>query len=215
VEVLNFGVNGYNTRQEVETLREKGLQFEPDLVVVAYCVNDKIPDSGGIRWDLEIRRDQQARLKIPRLLFKSALFRQIWAVVTVYSYEPMSNDGPPMDESDRIVPEALASLKEMSVRHGFDVMVVAFPYLTNLADGYDPDLFDDLRDLTGHHNFHMFDLSASLSKAAKKHDIMIDDLHPTPYGHQRVGEVLADYVQANLMDTGGKKTTRRQVTSLP
>ena len=33
VEVINTAVSGYNTAMEVETLIDKGLQFEPDLVV--------------------------------------------------------------------------------------------------------------------------------------------------------------------------------------
>jgi lysophospholipase L1-like esterase len=45
-EVLNFGVSGYNTQQEVETLRDKGLRYSPDLVVLAYCLNDTYLDSG-------------------------------------------------------------------------------------------------------------------------------------------------------------------------
>lgn len=40
VEVLNLGVGGYDTLQEVATLEDVGLQFEPDLVLLAYCVND-------------------------------------------------------------------------------------------------------------------------------------------------------------------------------
>ena len=47
-EVLNFGVSGYNTQQEVETLREKGLRYSPDLVVLAVCVNDALSHAGGI-----------------------------------------------------------------------------------------------------------------------------------------------------------------------
>lgn len=38
VDVMNFGVTGYNTEQEVETLRVKGLKFTPDVVVVAFCL---------------------------------------------------------------------------------------------------------------------------------------------------------------------------------
>lgn len=43
-EVLNFGVEGYNTFQESEQLRTKGLKYNPDLVILNYCLND--PDPG-------------------------------------------------------------------------------------------------------------------------------------------------------------------------
>jgi|GEM_PF-287926 len=39
-EVLNFGVSGYNTEQELIVLREKVLGFEPDLVIVGFVPND-------------------------------------------------------------------------------------------------------------------------------------------------------------------------------
>ncbi len=39
-EVLNFGVGGYSTLDEVACLREKALALRPDLVVIAYCLND-------------------------------------------------------------------------------------------------------------------------------------------------------------------------------
>lgn len=40
VEVLNFGVSGYNVADEVLVLRHKALAFEPDVVVVGYFLND-------------------------------------------------------------------------------------------------------------------------------------------------------------------------------
>ena len=39
-EVLNFAVSGYSTLQEVELFRVKASRFDPDLVVVGYCIND-------------------------------------------------------------------------------------------------------------------------------------------------------------------------------
>ncbi|MBU1695230.1 MAG: SGNH/GDSL hydrolase family protein [Verrucomicrobia bacterium] len=42
-EVLNLAVPGYNTYQEVEILRYKGLAYSPDVVIVGWCDNDFLP----------------------------------------------------------------------------------------------------------------------------------------------------------------------------
>ncbi len=39
-EVLNLGVVGYNAEQEMELIKTRVLDFQPDLVLVGYCVND-------------------------------------------------------------------------------------------------------------------------------------------------------------------------------
>ena len=39
-EVYNMGVGGYNSEQEAELVRAKGLQFNPDLILVGYVLND-------------------------------------------------------------------------------------------------------------------------------------------------------------------------------
>src|SRR5215813_3879463 len=40
VKVLNFGVPGYNTAQELELLKTKVLMFEPRMVILQYFIND-------------------------------------------------------------------------------------------------------------------------------------------------------------------------------
>jgi hypothetical protein len=42
-EVLNFGVEGYNTLQELEQLKTKGLKYQPDLIILNYVLNDPEP----------------------------------------------------------------------------------------------------------------------------------------------------------------------------
>lgn len=39
-DVINFGVSGYNTVLELATFREVAAAFQPDLVIVAYVLND-------------------------------------------------------------------------------------------------------------------------------------------------------------------------------
>jgi lysophospholipase L1-like esterase len=40
VEVINFGVMGYNTPQEAERIQDKVLKYSPDLIIVDYSLND-------------------------------------------------------------------------------------------------------------------------------------------------------------------------------
>jgi len=42
IDVLNFGVTGYNVFQYEETLRTKALNFNPDIVIIGFFLNDFI-----------------------------------------------------------------------------------------------------------------------------------------------------------------------------
>jgi lysophospholipase L1-like esterase len=42
-EVLNLGVSGYNSRQQLEFYKTKGRKYEPDLILIGFVLNDAIP----------------------------------------------------------------------------------------------------------------------------------------------------------------------------
>jgi len=39
-QVLNFGVGGYDILQEIALIEQIGLAYEPDLVIIGFCLND-------------------------------------------------------------------------------------------------------------------------------------------------------------------------------
>lgn len=45
IEVINFGVSGYGTAQELITLRQHVWQYSPDLVLLAFTTNNDITDN--------------------------------------------------------------------------------------------------------------------------------------------------------------------------
>ena len=49
VEVINVSCEGYSTLQEVRLLEKVGLRYEPDLIVVAYVLNDPFLQNGAYR----------------------------------------------------------------------------------------------------------------------------------------------------------------------
>jgi len=40
IEVVNLGVSGYNAYTEAELLKDVGVTYEPDLVLLQFCIND-------------------------------------------------------------------------------------------------------------------------------------------------------------------------------
>jgi len=57
VEVINLGVGGYGTAQELLALREEGLRYSPDLVVLAFFVGNDILDNSRPLQDLLLGED--------------------------------------------------------------------------------------------------------------------------------------------------------------
>ncbi|MGI9107796.1 MAG: SGNH/GDSL hydrolase family protein [Pyrinomonadaceae bacterium] len=45
LEIINFGVSGYSTAQELLTLREKAWDYAPDLILLAMTTNNDITDN--------------------------------------------------------------------------------------------------------------------------------------------------------------------------
>ena len=52
-EALNFCVNGYDTGQEAALLEDVAARFEPDAVILQYCVNDFYPTEYPTWWYLD------------------------------------------------------------------------------------------------------------------------------------------------------------------
>jgi hypothetical protein len=57
VEVINFGVGAYGTTQEFLTLKEEGLKYGPDLVILAVSTNDIRNNSFKLEWKLREQKD--------------------------------------------------------------------------------------------------------------------------------------------------------------
>src|SRR5262245_37239524 len=131
VEVINLGVSGYNTQQEVHTLADKGIQFRPDLVILAYCINDTEMMNGGIIEVLHGQAKADKAIDHNRLipyLHRSALYRFVHSRV-VSRQLPKDWDARQQQLGTDTVAESFALLHRLSDEYGFKVVVTVFPAL--------------------------------------------------------------------------------------
>jgi lysophospholipase L1-like esterase len=182
-EILNAAVPGYNTFQEVEALRYRGLDFRPDTVVLGWCSNDTdLPFF--LRRQQTFRKDGLFYLR--RLLFDRAAFRR--------ETSPEARRAEDVD-ADRIDPRVLAGA-------GIDGVRRAFHELAALArrHGFHALVFGPMDDgiigLCREANLEYFN---TLSIPADRHPgVRIHGIHPDSGGHA----VLAGYLEEALESRG-------------
>lgn len=91
-EVLNRGVLGYSSHQGLELLKKRVLDLSPDLVVIAFAMNDS-KDTGYHDRDLATSEKALSLTeKASRLLKRSETYRLVRYALDVWSYEPQPID---------------------------------------------------------------------------------------------------------------------------
>lgn len=200
VEVLNFAVTGYNTAQEVETLAARALAFEPDLVLLAYCLNDRRPPDPRLIAALSEEAARpgavapSAAAGLRRALLTSALYRLAWLrLATPPEVEMPAGVDPeaPPPRPDQVIdryedgepvagPAAveaafarLAAIAEGEAvaGRGFDVAVVVFPYLRELFRAPFADHHAHVRRLAARHGFDHLDLGDAFRTCARASEV--------------------------------------------
>jgi hypothetical protein len=204
-EVINLSVSGYNTQQEVETLVERGLRYQPDLVLLAYTLSAREHLDGDILktlLDAEREKGGVSGARVNSLLVKSALYR--FVRFRVLAHRPPAQEAAQkyldMVSGDTVA-EYFGILAGLQRRHHFAVLVVVFPRFVRTFSYY---RFGDqhrfVHDLAQRHGFHYLDLIEAFNRCrnASRVPIESDVFHPSAYGHRCAAEAIAGEILGEL-----------------
>ncbi|HLX07659.1 MAG TPA: SGNH/GDSL hydrolase family protein [Thermoanaerobaculia bacterium] len=220
-EVINLAVSGYNTQQEVELLRERGLQYHPDLVLVAYTMSSREHLDGDILKTLletEQRQTGISGARVDSWLVKSALYRFVRFRVLAARRRPApagaagaAGDGTgagtaaagPQHYLDLVSADTVAQyfgvLKQLARQDRFQVLIAVFPRFVR-SFGYYPfgRQHEYVRRLAQENGFALVDLLVPFSdcRKASAEPISTDNFHPSPYGHRCAAAAIAGAVLA-------------------
>jgi len=157
-EVLNMGVPAYNTYQESIYLKEKGLQYQPDLLILGFVLNDIDVLNPNWTKDRELDSPRQFRNSVVRdseprifslyrylknksqllyflLMRVSALAKKYDLPIETESiyYRDAYKDG---NEGWKIATDSLRDIAAIGKKNGCPLLVVIFPFFVNLDDSY-------------------------------------------------------------------------------
>jgi lysophospholipase L1-like esterase len=203
-EVQNFGVAGYNTQQEVETLVTKGLAYSPDVVVVAYCLNDRSFEAGQMPHGMArtaLQRKATEESKSLQWLTQSALFRYVYFGL-LFDHAGANDEVEKQfgDVFADTVKESFELLSQLSRTHEFKVIVAGFPlFRRKKAETFEEYAFQSehafVRALSERSGFVYLDLLEAFRACAKEGPVAVDVYHPNERGHRCAADALSRQVE--------------------
>ncbi|MDA0322827.1 MAG: SGNH/GDSL hydrolase family protein [Verrucomicrobia bacterium] len=185
-EIINLAVPGYNTRQEIEILKDRGLQFRPDIVIIDWSYNDF---SAPLFLYERKAFNEWTRSYVLAYLLKRHWYRK-WIRPDVRKRNRLDRDlFDPMyygEAGEEGVRRALVELKDLAREHGFQPIM--FGAITNLVTGFCEEI-----------DLPYYDLYTEIPRGMyPKEDYAIHWIHPRTKGHQ----VLAEHLERNLESRG-------------
>ncbi|MFH0879784.1 MAG: SGNH/GDSL hydrolase family protein [Lentisphaerota bacterium] len=186
-EVINTGVPGYNTQQEILALKSKWMKYYPDIVLLSWSDNDIFPRSFEPQntWN---RRDV---LFLYYLLFDRETYAGL-VTVEVKNREKASirrvYDALELGVDVGGVKQCLSELRGLAESNGFKVLVFG-----SFHEGLAP-IYKE----TG---IPLFDIREQIPEGAYPDEYAIYAMHPRPEGHR----VLAGCLEKELDRRGWLK----------
>lgn len=207
VEVLNFGVPGYNLDQEIEVVRSRARGFEPDTVVVGFCLND-LEGIFSYEYGLTLGRASRRSSAVGRI-YDGLLSRSVLLSFVEYRLTELEARRRFADAKNplggKLYEEAVAEqrvallarfgvLAELLKPRGTRGIVVVFPSMGNRFANYP------------HRALHEAVTSAALEAGLEAvdlvecfspydyRDLRVDVVHPSPLGHRVAAHAVRDAI---------------------
>lgn len=220
LEVINMGVPGYSTDQEFLTLKDKGLAYHPDLVLLCLFVNDF--DENFAIWNASIgrpkgyfsRRGNELVFHAPevsalhRLTERSyalALSERAWAKLDPRSRTQRSKPVMGRGEEIETFKLLLRKTRDMCRAAGAEFVAVYIPFQQQSRRDAIREVLDEL---VRTDRLRTLDLTDYLKRAdAKSPAYFRNDVHLNERGNEAVSVALKDYLNQNRLlpireDTG-------------
>lgn len=195
VEVINGGVSAWGTKSEISFLEQVGVSFEPDLIVVAYVLNDA--DYAG---DLDLWRNFRERYEKRSLRFSYLLSFVYSAAAKKLSTRKFIQTMVESAERERhkwyTSFHFLKKGKSIAGSLHAGYLVVLFPFLYDLSDTYPfLKLHRLVQEFCEKEGIGFLDLFFAF-KGNPYTSLWVhpSDPHPNEKGHQIAAEALADKI---------------------
>lgn len=195
-ETFNLGVPGYGTAQEYELLKVKGLNYDPNLIILGYTLNDPMEFNCKINL---LNIPIGCRLKGLLLQSKFLFFvrRSIRNLFPEDDKRHVTSLG--LDEKKWLrAAKPFEDLSRVSKEKNIPVLIVIFPLLKDFNNYQWLNVHSKIKNISETQGFYVLDMY-DYYKDYKSEDLQINEkdiYHPNKQGH----EIAADAIFKTLIN---------------
>ncbi|HXU45880.1 MAG TPA: SGNH/GDSL hydrolase family protein [Thermoanaerobaculia bacterium] len=226
VELVNLAIFAYHSGNELDALREDGLRYAPEAVILQFYLNDLGTPPRAIRNGPPPPPPGLAARLISlknRFLYDSALYRRLNQLASGLSFrlfhglrrhrwpESLNADEPRGDlanlaahPDDAAIPafQAIREIRDLAVSHGARFLLVLSPDEVQLFTRAYDGINDRLHRFCRTAGIECVDLLAELRSRADKAELFYDGVHYSPLGHKIVARRLLEELARRGMIRG-------------
>ncbi len=215
IEVINLGIRGFTTVNELETLQKIGLNIDPDVIILQFTLNDPLPSKGfkrvGGKWLKKetlniIPYDFMHKKFISSSKFYEFLndrFKVLqYRITGTTKYDQLYKE----DFKGWIAcQKSLYTISELAHTRGIDVILMIPPYLikgiwTKETYPYQA-LYTKIITVGKRANMHVINLLPKFVEQKKDfrtyHALKGHDAHPNVIAHRLFADTLEEYLITN------------------
>jgi len=199
VEILNFGVPGYVSLQEYTVLKNKVINYSPDLIIIGNFLSS--PDN---IWNL-----YQTSIPISpsiKIFFKerSCTYNFLQSKLNIFLNKAGKIDKSPYinlynksSEEWKNYKDVLGKISAISKDNNIPVVTLILPNWYNLNESYEFKEIHNLLNMTlSENNLHPIDTYPELS-GINAGDYSIEHVHPNAEGHKLLAQILYKKLKNN------------------
>jgi lysophospholipase L1-like esterase len=190
-EMINFGHGNYNTQQQVNLFKEKGLKYNPDKVAVFYFINDAevTPVRSSWLWISKLRSVTFIWSRMRGLLSNAEpgqTFESFYSAL----YE---DDHPGLIA----VKESFLELQGITEEHGIELQVIMLPELHNLVDYPFGAEYAKVSGFLRENSIPVIDLTDDFAGYENPETLWValDDAHPNALAHKMIAEYSLKFLE--------------------
>jgi len=187
-EVLNFGVPGYNTIEEVEMYKNKGVKYNPDMIIIGFVHNDAENRTRMEELFDEIWKEYENDTDKIKL---SEQEREIEISIKVTQELEEETANKPFKQVWKNVEIPLNDLSNITKTNNTKILIITF-FCSKQQ-------IDSLKKYANEKRWHLIDSDEIFSPYPLQNITVYypKDSHPNPFANKLVGEKIYDYLMKN------------------